>query len=69
MRVETENGKTTLLGAGAAVVEVMQTLHRGRAVDGPAEILVFYAGSRQLPNTVIPEQQPDSAGLCDQAAS
>ncbi len=57
--IETVDGKTRRIGAGEALVEVMHTVHRGRAIDGPAEILVFYAGAVGLPVTVLPEQDPD----------
>ncbi len=57
--IETVDGKTRRIGAGEALVEVMHTAHRGRAIDGPAEIVVFYAGAVGLPVTVLPEQDPD----------
>jgi hypothetical protein len=37
----------------------MHTVHRGRAIGGPAEIVVFYAGAIGVPVTVMPEQDPD----------
>lgn len=55
IRVETREGKTAVFTAGQSVVEVMRTVHRGTAVDGPVEIIVFYAGAANLPNTVFPE--------------
>ncbi len=55
VRVETRDGNTETFQAGQSVVEVMRTMHRGTAVDGPVEIIVFYAGSAGLPNTVFPE--------------
>ena len=36
-------------GPGDTVVEVMRTIHRGQGVGGDAELLVFYAGARDLP--------------------
>ena len=54
IRVETKDGNTETFQAGQSVVEVMRTMHRGTAVDAPVEIIVFYAGSTELPNTVFP---------------
>lgn len=59
VEVETQAGDKIILREGQSVVEVMRTVHRGRAVDGPVEILVFYAGAAGVPNTVLPEQDPD----------
>jgi quercetin dioxygenase-like cupin family protein len=53
IRVETRDGKTAVFEEGQSVVEVMRTVHRGTAVDGPVEVIVFYAGSTDLPNTVF----------------
>lgn len=53
--VETKNGNKILLREGESIVEVMRTVHRGRAVNGPVEVIVFYAGSTSVPNTVYPE--------------
>jgi hypothetical protein len=30
-------------------------VHRGKAIGGPVEIIVFYAGATDIPNTVFPE--------------
>ncbi|NVK38381.1 MAG: cupin domain-containing protein [Gammaproteobacteria bacterium] len=59
MEVETAEGKTTRFKAGDAVIEVMKTVHRGRALDSPVEILVFYAGEKNTPNTVLPKDDPN----------
>jgi len=55
VEVETKNGKKIILTKGESAVEVMRTIHRGRAINGPVEIIVFYAGSTNLPTTVLPE--------------
>ncbi|MDX1692884.1 MAG: cupin domain-containing protein [Ketobacteraceae bacterium] len=57
VEVETREGKTVRLSEGDAAVEVMRTLHRGKAVDGPVEILVFYAGAEGIPTTVLPDTE------------
>ncbi len=63
LQVETLAGKTTTLNAGDSVVEVMNTIHRGRAVDGDVELVVFYAGAIDLPDTVL-KDSPLSAQYC-----
>ncbi len=51
--VETDSGESISFKEGQAVIEVMGTIHRGKAINGPAEILVFYAGTPTIPNTVL----------------
>ena len=53
--IETKNGKNITLKEGESVVEVMRTIHRGQAINGPVELIVIYAGSTSIPNTVLPE--------------
>lgn len=57
--VETAAGRTITLRQGDSVVEVMRTVHRGRAVQGPVEIVVFYAGAEGVPTTVLPGDDPE----------
>ena len=54
LTVITENREILTLKAGEAIVEVVNTWHYGRN-DGnvPAEIIVFYAGLKDKPITVI----------------
>lgn len=61
IKVETIEGKTAVFSEGESVVEVMNTLHRGTAVAGPVEVVVFYTGARGMLNTVYPE---NSSGAC-----
>jgi quercetin dioxygenase-like cupin family protein len=63
IEVETQSGETSVFSEGESVVEVLGTLHRGKALGGPVEIVVFYAGSTAVPNTVLPGDDPDSE-LC-----
>lgn len=58
VEIETKDGKKTILKQGESAIEVMRTVHRGRAIGGPAEIVVFYAGAVGLPNTVFPADDP-----------
>jgi len=53
--VGTKNGEKTIFKKGESFVEVMRTIHRGQAINGPVEIIVFYARSTTMPNTVLPE--------------
>jgi len=64
IEVETREGRKTVFTEGQSVVEVMRTVHRGRAVDGPVEIVVFYAGASGVPVTVLPEDDAEHA-YCD----
>lgn len=59
VEVETREGKKVVVKAGEPLVEVMRTVHRGVALEGPAEIVVFYAGAEGVPVTVLPENDPD----------
>ena len=54
LEVETKSGEKYLIKEGEAAVEVMHTTHRGHEIDGPVEILVFYAGAVGTSNTIIP---------------
>lgn len=65
VEVETKAGKKIIFNEGDSAVEVLRTLHRGKAIDGPVEIVVFYAGATSIPNTVLPENDPDSL-YCDE---
>ena len=64
LEVETERGDTQRIEAGGAMVEVMNTLHRGRALGGPADIVVFYAGAEGVPTTVLPGSDDAAAWPC-----
>ncbi len=59
IEVETKNGKKIILNEGESVVEVLRTVHRGKAVGGPVEVIVFYSGTTTMPNTVLSEDDPD----------
>jgi quercetin dioxygenase-like cupin family protein len=53
LTVITEDEKTLLLKAGDPIVEVVNKWHHGRNTgNGPAEIVVFYAGAQDTPLTV-----------------
>tara|TARA_R110000823_G_scaffold144958_9_gene275146 strand:- start:10128 stop:10550 length:423 start_codon:yes stop_codon:yes gene_type:complete len=64
LEVETRAGEKAVFREGDAVLELMRTVHRGRALQAPVEIIVFYAGARGLPTTVLPEQNL-AAEHCD----
>lgn len=53
LTVRTEDGKTLVLRPGDPIVETVQTWHHGEnSGDGPAEIVVFYAGIEGQPITL-----------------
>lgn len=56
LTVVTESGDRNVLEAGDTIVEVVDTWHYGvNDGDEPVEILVFYAGTTELPITVQEE--------------
>lgn len=59
VEVETQDGKKRRISQGESVVEVMNTVHRGTAIEAPVEIIVFYAGAQGIPNTVLPADDPE----------
>jgi quercetin dioxygenase-like cupin family protein len=50
-----DTGERTIVHAGQAVAETVQTTHRGFTTDEPVELVVFYAGQVGLPITVNEE--------------
>jgi quercetin dioxygenase-like cupin family protein len=50
-----DTGERTVLEAGQAVAETVQTTHRGFTTDEPVELIVFYAGQAGLPLTIVEE--------------
>lgn len=66
LEVQTQDGKTAVFREGDAVVEVLRTVHRGRALQAPVEVVVFYAGASGVPTTVLPGEDPGGT-YCDPA--
>jgi quercetin dioxygenase-like cupin family protein len=60
LRVQTVDDQTLELEAGEAIVEVVNTWHRGQSLGPePAHIVVFYAGTPDVPITeVYPVNEP-----------
>ena len=50
-----DTGERTILRAGQAVAETVQTTHRGFTTDEPVELIVFYAGQVGVPLTINDE--------------
>ena len=50
-----DTGERTIVHAGQAVAETVQTTHRGFTTDEPVELLVFYAGQVGLPIAINEE--------------
>lgn len=58
LTVVTEDNKTLHLKAGEALVEVMKKWHYGKNEGSePAEIIVFYAGTKGTPITVKKDEK------------
>jgi quercetin dioxygenase-like cupin family protein len=56
LTVITEAGKALELKAGDPIIEVVETWHYGQNKGNqPAEIIVFYAGAKEKPITIIKE--------------
>ena len=54
LTVVANDGKTLHLNAGDSIVELVNTAHYGiNEGNTPAEIIVFYAGTTDLPITVV----------------
>lgn len=53
--VELGDGKTKTFHKGDIITEVINTAHRGRNLSdtNPVELIVFYAGSKGLGNTML----------------
>ncbi len=62
--VETKDGKSLEVKQGDSVIEVMKTVHRGKSLNGDAEIIVFYAGAKKIPVTVLESDQENFKKYC-----
>jgi quercetin dioxygenase-like cupin family protein len=47
-----DTGERTIVRAGQAVAETVQTTHLGFTTDEPVELIVFYAGTAGVPLTI-----------------
>ena len=61
LRVTTGRGESRVFKRGEALVEVMDTWHQGKAVNGPVELVAFYAG---VEGTEVTEIEGDGASDC-----
>jgi len=53
LRVESKDGRhRTMLHAGDVLPEMVGTVHRGVTGDTPVELIVFYAGAKDMPTAV-----------------
>ena len=58
LTLQAEDGQERVVGAGEAVVEVIEKWHSGTTTsDEPVELIVFYAGVEGQPLTVWREQE------------
>ncbi|WP_353572908.1 cupin domain-containing protein [Candidatus Albibeggiatoa sp. nov. BB20] len=58
LEIEIKQGIKKIFQQGESVIEVMRTIHRGRAIGSDVEVVVFYAGAVSMPNTIL---ESDSA--------
>ena len=57
--VRKRDGKTLVLGPGSVLPEMVNAVHRGRSGDEPVELVVFYAGTPNVPLTIKSENDSD----------
>jgi quercetin dioxygenase-like cupin family protein len=57
LQVETKDDKTIVMNQGESLLEVMKTTHQGTAINGPVELVVFYAGAKDIPNTIFADDE------------
>lgn len=66
LTVELEGGQRLRYGTGAAIIEVVNTLHNGKNSGAePVKLAVFYLGAEGVPNVIKPEGQQPAGGDCD----
>ena len=53
LEISTDSGQQHVFNRGDAIMEVMDTWHRGTAIKGPVELVAFYAGILDVANTVL----------------
>ena len=51
IKVSLKSGQEKVFEKGQSLVEVFKTTHRGEAIEGPVELVVFYAGAKGLQNS------------------
>jgi hypothetical protein len=64
LKVVKPNGAEKLFRAGDAFIEVMRTWHKGVFTED-AELLVFYAGEKDVPISVKQDGDPKLQKLCN----
>ena len=54
LKIYTKDGETKDFGPGEALIEVVNTVHAGKAMGSEdVEVVVFYSGSQGKPTTVL----------------
>jgi quercetin dioxygenase-like cupin family protein len=56
LRVTTGYGQTRVFKRGEAMIEVMDTWHQGKAINGPVELVAFYSGVEGTEDTELKGQ-------------
>jgi quercetin dioxygenase-like cupin family protein len=63
IEVTLKSGKLQTFKKGDAVMEVSHTIHSGKAIGGPVELLVFYAGALGTKHTELPDSKNCIVGI------
>lgn len=64
LAVEADSGEEVIFQAGDAAVELVGKLHKGRAVDGPVELVAFYVGVAGVQNSITAQQLNEDPAAC-----
>lgn len=63
LEVRKENGEKTVIRPGEGLIEVSGQWHYGHALDD-VEILVVYAGAKDVPTTILKNGDPQWVAAC-----
>lgn len=55
LEIELFTGEKKVFSKGQAFSEVINTWHRGEAVNGPVEVVIVYTGEKGTPVTILPK--------------
>ena len=55
LEIELYTGEKKVFSKGQVFSEVINTWHRGEAVNGPVEVVIIYTGEKGTPVTILPK--------------
>lgn len=64
LEVIKKSGKKKVFSAGDAFIEVMNSWHKGKGLADDTELIVFYAGTKDIPLTIKPDNEKTDTQLC-----